>query len=200
MPARMEGEFNYAQWLSREHWAASGRTSDDDEATVAILEVIKRFGAKPDKGKVNFFRVARVIENATEQDRTEIAVVIEQYRRGFEEMNAEMLKAIWDKDHDNIISIPMELAQPVRGWAALEHYYERVVESLERVKPMTVSDVSVDVIGDVACAYCTFHFEGDPKGESQPRVVNGRNTFILHRKIGTWKVIHYHESRPLDAS
>lgn len=78
--------------------------------------------------------------------------------------------------------------------------YERVAESLARVSAMTVSDLSVDVIGDVACAYCTFHFEGDPKGESHLRVVEGRNTFILHRKSGTWKVIHYHESRPLNAS
>lgn len=53
---------NYGQWLSREAWAASGRGSDDDEASAVILEVIKRCGAKT--AKVDFFRVARVVENA----------------------------------------------------------------------------------------------------------------------------------------
>ena len=53
---------NYAQWTSRDAWAASGRTSDDDEASAAILEVIKRCGARPAREKVDFFRVARVIE------------------------------------------------------------------------------------------------------------------------------------------
>lgn len=43
---------------------------------------------------------------------------------------------------------------------------------------MTVSDLWVDVLGEVAYAFCTFHFEGKVKGQSQPRIVNGRNTFI----------------------
>ncbi len=29
-----------------------------------------------------------------------------------------------------------------------------------------------------------------------PHIADGRNTFILHRKTGTWKLIHYHESVP----
>jgi Antibiotic biosynthesis monooxygenase len=53
---------NYAQWHSKEDWVASGRVNDD-EATAAILEVLKRYGATPLRGKVDFFRVARVINN-----------------------------------------------------------------------------------------------------------------------------------------
>jgi quinol monooxygenase YgiN len=55
---------NYAQWLSKEDWTASGRTSNTDEASAAILKVIKRYDATPVGGKVGFFRVARVIENS----------------------------------------------------------------------------------------------------------------------------------------
>jgi ketosteroid isomerase-like protein len=61
---------------------------------------------------------------------------------------------------------------------------------------MTVSDVSVDVIGDVAYAFCTFHFEGEISGNKH--TADGRNTFILRRKNGAWKVIHYHDSSPLE--
>jgi ketosteroid isomerase-like protein len=131
---------------------------------------------------------------ASEQDWHQIAAVIEQYRRGFATMDVEGLKAIWDTDYDNIIYIPQERAQPVRGWAGVERYYEGVAGLLERVKVMTVSDVSVDVLGDVAYAYCVFHFEGEMRGRSH--VAEGRDTFILRRKGGVWKVIHYHESRP----
>jgi ketosteroid isomerase-like protein len=133
---------------------------------------------------------------ASEQDRQQIAAVIEQYRRGFATMDAEGLKAIWDQDYDNIIYIPEEAAQPVRGWAGVEQYYKNIAGLLERVRTMTVSDLSVDVFGDVAYAFCNFHFEGDIKGQSQPFITDGRDTFILRRKGGTWKVIHYHESRP----
>ena len=46
---------NYAQWRSKEDWVASGRVNEDDEATAAILEVLKRCGAEPLRGKVDFF-------------------------------------------------------------------------------------------------------------------------------------------------
>lgn len=51
---------NYAQWLSKEDWTASGRISHTDETSAAILEVVKRYGATPLRGKAGFFRVARV--------------------------------------------------------------------------------------------------------------------------------------------
>jgi ketosteroid isomerase-like protein len=131
---------------------------------------------------------------ASEQDRQQITALIEQYRRGFAAMDVEGLKAIWDQDYDNILSIPQEKPQPVRGWAGVEQYYESVARLFERVMTMTVSDVSLDVFGDVAYAYCVFHFEGEMQG--QRHVADGRDTFILRRKSGIWKVIHYHESRP----
>jgi len=129
----------------------------------------------------------------SELDRQQIAGVIEQYRHGFATMDVEGLKAIWDQDYDHIIYIAQEMAQPVRGWVGVEHYYQRVAGFLERVRTMEVSDVSVDVLGDVASAFLSFHFEGEING--QPHIADGRVTFLLHRKSGTWKVIHYHESR-----
>jgi ketosteroid isomerase-like protein len=131
---------------------------------------------------------------ASEQDRQQIAALIEQYHRGFAAMDVEGLKAIWDQDYDNILYIPQEKAQPVRGWAGVEQYYESVARLFKRLMTMTVSDVSVDVFGDVAYAYCVFHFEGEM--QEQRHLADGRDTFILRRKSGIWKVIHYHESRP----
>jgi site-specific recombinase len=83
---------------------------------------------------------------ANEQDGQQIAAVIEQYRRGFATVDLEALKAIWDQDYDNIIYITQELAQPVRGWAGVEHYYKRVAESLERVRTMMVSDLRLPTL------------------------------------------------------
>jgi len=132
----------------------------------------------------------------SEQDRKEIAAVIEQYRRGLAEMNVEMLKGIWDQNYENISYIAQEKVQAVRGWTEVVQYYNHVAGLLERVTSMTIDDLSLDVFGDVAYAFCVFHFEGEMVGQSQPHIADGRNTFILHRKSGTWKVIHYHESAP----
>ena len=131
---------------------------------------------------------------ASAQDKQQIAAVIEQYRRGFATMDVEGLTAIWDQDYDNILYIAQEAAHPVRGWAGVKRYYHRVAELFKRIRTMTVSDVSVDVFGEVAYAFCRFHFEGEMQG--QPHSADGRNTFLLRRRSGTWKVIRYHESRP----
>ena len=135
---------------------------------------------------------------SSEQDGDWVATVIEQYRRGFATLDIEALTAIWDQDYDQIIYVAQELTAPIKGWKGVEHYYQRVARLLERVRTMEVSDVSVDVLGDVAVAFLSFHFEGEVKG--RPHIADGRVTFVLRRTSGTWKAIHYHESRPGDYS
>jgi ketosteroid isomerase-like protein len=129
-------------------------------------------------------------------DIAQIEALLEAYQLGFAALDAERLKAIWDRDYPQIVYVAQELAQPVRGWKAVERYYDRVANSLDRVSEMTIGDVSIDVIGDVAFAYCTFHFVGDVKGQADPRIADGRNTFLFRRTAGGWKTIHYHESKP----
>ena len=131
-----------------------------------------------------------------QQDSQQIAAIIEQYRRGFAALDVAALTGIWDQDYDHIIYIAQEMAQPVQGWAGVERYYQRVAGFLERVKTMEVSDVSVDVLGAVAYACLSFHFEGEVNG--RPHIADGRVTFLLRRTSEAWKVIHYHESRPGD--
>jgi ketosteroid isomerase-like protein len=132
------------------------------------------------------------VENAA-QHRREIAGVIEQYRRGFATLDVETLIDIWDQSYENVIYIAQEASRPIRGRAAVRRYYDRVA-GLLRVRELTVSDLTVEVIGEVAFAFCAFHFEGEIKGKHH--VADGRNTFILRRNHGSWKVIHYHESAP----
>jgi hypothetical protein len=80
-----------------------------------------------------------------------------------------------------IPSVAQELAQPIRGWMAVEDYYRRATDLLEMVDVMTLGDVSIDLLGDVAIAHCTFHFEGAVRGRSEPRIADGRNTFLFRR-------------------
>ncbi len=64
---------------------------------------------------------------------------------------------------------------------------------------MRIDDLSIEVIGDVAYAFCRFRFEGEADGRTEPFIADGRVTFILHRtEVDDWKVIHYHESAPPD--
>jgi ketosteroid isomerase-like protein len=121
---------------------------------------------------------------ARAQDRRQMTEVIEPYRRGWEAMDVNQLSAIWDRAYDNILSIPLEAAQPRTDWAGVEAYYKNVAACVERVKAMRVSDLSVDVFGDVAYAFCHVHAEVGFKGQSQPLILDARNTFILRRTGG----------------
>jgi ketosteroid isomerase-like protein len=131
-----------------------------------------------------------------QQDNQQIAAIIEQYRRGFATMDVAALTGIWDQGYEHIIYIAQEMAEPVQGWAGVERYYHRVAGFLERVKTMEVSNISVDVLGAMAYAFLSFHFEGEVNG--RPHIADGRVTFLLRCTRETWKVIHYHESRPGD--
>jgi len=133
---------------------------------------------------------------ASEQDKQRITTVLEQYSKSWEAMDWEGLKGIWDQDYDNILYIPEERAQPVCGWAGIENYFRGAADSVRQVGAMKLSDISIDVFGDLAYAFCNFHFEADLKRLEKPFITDGRDTFILRRKEGAWKVIHYHESRP----
>jgi hypothetical protein len=56
---------NYGQWRSKEDWSRA-RAPGNDEATAVIAEVISRCNAK--SVKIDTFRVARVVENASTPD------------------------------------------------------------------------------------------------------------------------------------
>jgi ketosteroid isomerase-like protein len=131
-----------------------------------------------------------------EQERQQITMVIEQYRQGFLTLDAERLMAIWDHEYDQIIYIAQEMAEPISGWEGVAHYYHQVVRLLEHVTTMEVRDVSIAILGEVACVFLKFHFEGQINGRAH--IADGWVTFLLHRRCGNWKVIHYHESRPGD--
>lgn len=86
----------------------------------------------------------------------------------------------------------------MRGWAQVEAYYRRLPAAVPiDVREMRVDDLSIDVLGDVAYAFCRFQFEGQTEGRTEQFIDEGRVTFILQRGED-WKVIQYHESAPPD--
>ncbi|QBD74564.1 DUF4440 domain-containing protein [Ktedonosporobacter rubrisoli] len=131
---------------------------------------------------------------ANSQDKLQIEAIVEHYLHGFASADATELQAIWDQNHDKIVYIAQELAQPVQGWQAVERYYQQVTQMIGPVKKMEARNVIIDVFGDTASVFLLAHFEGEYEG--QQFITDARVTFQLQRKSGTWKVTHYHESRP----
>jgi ketosteroid isomerase-like protein len=131
-----------------------------------------------------------------EQDAAEVGAIVDQFRRAFTVMDMDEFKATWDADYDDLIYVPQERARALRGWGELVEYLNSVEGAFEHVTTMEVDNTSIQVLGDVAYAFFTYHFEADTPGGNEPFVVDGRDTLIAHRRDGAWKVIHYHGSAP----
>jgi ketosteroid isomerase-like protein len=131
-------------------------------------------------------------------DRQQISAVIEQYRQAFASMDIDLLRGLWDQDHDNLVYVASERPAAITDWEGISQYYEQLPEGLppDPSISMRVHEQSTDLLGDVACAFCTFRYEGPVVGRDEPFVANGRVTFVLQRRFDSWKVIHYHESSP----
>ena len=134
---------------------------------------------------------------ATQQERQQVEAVIREWLSAFESKNMERVKALWDQDYPQLLYIAEENNDHISGWAAIDNFYNGVPDTVESMD-WTIDNLTVDVIGDAAYAYFTFSVGSEPKEFDHRMVFNGRDTFVLHRTGGQWKIIHYHESLSRD--
>ena len=127
-----------------------------------------------------------------EKDRQAVSGVLDQYRNGLATLDVEALQGIWDRTHDPLVYIALERQDAIRDWAGIARYYEVLAQALASVNTIELADITIDLLGETALAYLTFHFVGDLHGKM--RIADGRITFGLHRTGNGWRVIHYHES------
>jgi ketosteroid isomerase-like protein len=131
-------------------------------------------------------------------DESQIGELVEEYRAGFASSDRQRLRAIWDRDHDGLIYVALEVAEPMYGWPAIAAYYDRLPSThpADRVLEMRIEHPAINVLGDVATVFCRFHFVGEIAGQDDPFVADGRVTFVCRRCADGWAVVHYHESAP----
>ncbi|MDA3627038.1 nuclear transport factor 2 family protein [Saccharopolyspora oryzae] len=121
-----------------------------------------------------------------------VTALIEVFRTAWANRDTAAFRSIWDPERE-LVYCPAELDRPLQGADAVGRYFDRVVADIRHVHAMTVSDVRIEVIGDVAWVFFAFDVEGS-SGSAEPFEVHGRNTLIARRTGAGWKGIHYHES------
>ena len=136
---------------------------------------------------------------ASRQERQQVEAVIRDWMSAFESIDIERVKSLWDKDYPNLLYIAEENDDHLEGWAAIDQYYNGLADLVESMD-WAIDNLVVDVFGDAAYAYHTFLVHADVKGLDHKIEANGRNTFVLRRVGGGWKIIHYHESLSRDRS
>jgi ketosteroid isomerase-like protein len=129
------------------------------------------------------------------QDNQQIAAIIEQYRRGFATLDVAALTGIWDQGYGPSSILPRKWPSQYRAGQVSSAITNGSLAFLNGQNDGRERR-SVHVLGEVAYAFLSFHFEGEVNG--RPHIADGRVTFLLRRTSEAWKVIHYHESRPGD--
>jgi ketosteroid isomerase-like protein len=139
---------------------------------------------------------------ATPPDQSEraVAALIETYRQGFLRLDPELLGSIWDREHDPLVYVAMERAEPIYGWPGIKRYYQALPEHLEQMLAKRVDDVGIDVLGDAAAAFFQFHSEVRIRGREGLHTLAGRATMLFRHTPAGWRVIRFHESAPLTVS
>ena len=136
---------------------------------------------------------------ASQQDKSQVEAVIKEWNAAFTARDTGRLNNVWDKDYSQLLYIAEENNDAVRGSDGIATYYSAIPEFVESLD-FALKETTVDAIGDMAYAYVEFLAKARIKGVDHEMTFNGRNTFILRKAGGQWKIIHYHESLSRDHS
>ena len=136
---------------------------------------------------------------ANREEKQQVEAVIQAWKTSFAAADVEAVKELWDQDYPQLIYTAEESNDHLTDWASISEYYDAIPPMVESMD-WQIDDLMVDVIGDVAYAYCTFFVKAEVKGIDHTLIANGRDTFILRKTGGRWKIIHYHESLSRDHS
>ncbi|EPX59521.1 hypothetical protein D187_003011 [Cystobacter fuscus DSM 2262] len=118
---------------------------------------------------------------------------IEDYAKGFIQKDMGLLLSLWEA-RSQVSYVAVELDQPLLGMAELQGYYQGFLNSPFSVYSGNVTDLRVFLNGDMAYAFCHYNwvYMTGPGGSvlEQPT----RATFVLAKRDGRWRYLHFHES------
>ncbi len=130
------------------------------------------------------------------QDELQVQEVIDRWMSALNACDTEAVKTVWDESYPDLIYIAEENNDALYGWEGVEGYYNGLADVSE--VDWEMDNVKIDVMGDVAWVYLTYVVKAHLMSFGRTMVFPGRNTFILRKNEGEWKIIHYHESLSRD--
>lgn len=129
-----------------------------------------------------------------------IEAVIKQWRQALAANDGALVKSLWDQSYDGLVFIVEENNEAYFDWPSIAAYYDDQTSGANKIE-WQVENLRAGVLGDAAWAYLEFHAKGIvPALGSHHFDWFGRNSYVLRRVGGDWKLIHYHESLSRDKS
>lgn len=127
-------------------------------------------------------------------DEEAILATLRRFSRAFDSFDTEQFMSTWD-DEAAIVYQPEELLRPIFDRDDLRAYFDHLPDVIRRFNDNRVIDFKLQVDGDVATVYVRFWSR--ISFAKVPQTADGqiRQSFVLRRRDGEWRLVHYHESR-----
>src|SRR4051794_9893291 len=131
-------------------------------------------------------------------DNGAVEEVIRQWHQALAENNGPLIKSLWDQSYSDLVFIVEENNEAYFDWSHIESYYDAQTSGANEID-WKIDNLRTGVLGDAAWAYLDFHASGVvPALDNHHFDWIGRNSFVLRKLNGVWKLIHYHESLSRD--
>ena len=134
-------------------------------------------------------------------DMSDEAAVIEVYNawcKAFQGMDAEGMKSLFDQDFPGLVYQSEENVEPMYTWAEIDAYWSAAPGLVTLIPEWRELTRKVSVDDDSAIVYAKLQTHLEIKGAKRPLLGELRCLIGLHRAQGTWRIVHYHESRHVD--
>jgi ketosteroid isomerase-like protein len=126
---------------------------------------------------------------------SEIRETVQAWLSAVQSLDFQAARRLWDGEFDGLLYQPEEHEFPMTDWASIERYWDNVPELVEDVVQWAEIASDVAVLNDVAMVFT--RLDTSIKIQDVPVTFDGvvRCSMGLHRKNGSWLLVHYHESR-----
>jgi len=133
-----------------------------------------------------------------ETDERDVLGAIRAFIRTFESFDVDAMVAAWDDKAEQIVYQPEERAVPMFSIAEVREYASTLPTFFVKATDVSMIDKKVLVVGG-ATAHVYLRLSCDIELTSG-RHINGqlRQSFMLTKRDGAWRLVHYHESRQSD--
>ena len=143
-----------------------------------------------------FFLFLAAVPALAKDDEAEIRAVIDKYATAWGSLNPDNAAPLYAKDANLVFYdiLPLKFT----GWSAYAEGVKPHFAQFESLKVTPKGDLKVERRGNVAWTTGTFDLGVKMKEGGTPMAMEVRQTLILEKQGGDWKIVHEHFSTPLE--
>ena len=118
----------------------------------------------------------------------------DRFYRAFESLTLAEMEAVWA--HGEHVACVHPGWPRLSGWSAVRDSWEAIFRNTREMR-FTITDVQVELRGDLAWVLCTENILSEARGNLSVTAILATNVF--ERRGGDWRIVHHHASHILAA-